>query len=684
MTVSSLSCLGVMRLPFPVVLGLNTGGLPSKSMNSSVFAKDRNLNRSFFEDLRASRKSGNASVWSNRFQRVIFDLELLLITFRDLSYTVPAASVAPSKGNGPEEENLDVTNEKVILNGISGCFEPGKLTAVMGMSGAGKTSLLNIIAGKTRAGRVEGEVLVNGADYTGERMKDISGFVYQDDLMFGFMTVKDSIEMSARLRLPESVTKEEKEIRILDTIDTLNLIKCEKTKVGDCLKKGLSGGEIKRTAIGMELIANPPILFLDEPTTGLDSYTSYAVVKRLSLLAKQGRTVIATIHQPNSETFALFDDLCLMKDGEIIYFGPAKRAVTYFSRLGFKCPAFANPADFIFLEVIGKSVNPQSLTAASVDLIQAWRSSREYRSLIAKIESVPELGVATSVLRHRASTSAQFSFLIERSLKNMYRELKLVGTQLFFGIYFGVLIGLAYINGARPSKTLTQQIRNQAGALYFTAQIMHYWGIFSTITIFSKEAPIVYREYTSGYYNISPYFFAKISVIVPFIICAPFMAIIIYYYMIGFDPAFSTLLMTGVLQTGACFGGAGLGTFLGLSTDNTPVVMAIQPLITLVLTLFSGLYTSELPGWLVWIRFISPIYYAFSGSMKLQFDGPITNCPYPELEICNGSEVLEFYNLDDGLSVGVDLVLCVALGTFWFTLAYVTFVTRSWYKNRKQ
>ena len=117
--------------------------------------------------------------------------------------------------------------------------------------------------------------------------------------------------------------------------------------------KGVSGGERKRTSIGVELITDPSLIFLDEPTTGLDSFTAASVMETLNDLAKSGRTIITTIHQPNSDIFLSFDRLLLMARGKIIYFNEAKLAVDYFGSLGdkFKCPEWLNPADF-FMDMI--------------------------------------------------------------------------------------------------------------------------------------------------------------------------------------------------------------------------------------------------------------------------------------------------------------------------------------------
>mmetsp|Transcript_19392 Transcript_19392/g.22582 ORF Transcript_19392/g.22582 Transcript_19392/m.22582 type:complete len:207 (+) Transcript_19392:480-1100(+) len=157
------------------------------------------------------------------------------------------------------------------------------------------------------------------------------------------MTVRECLMFSARMKLPSDVDKIE---RVQSLLDSLKLNKCADTKIGGALIKGISGGERKRTSIGVELITNPNLIFLDEPTTGLDSFTATNVVEVLRDLANSGRTVVSTIHQPNSEIFEIFDQLMLMAGGRTLYMNSANQAVGYFKKVGYPCPSLTNPADY--------------------------------------------------------------------------------------------------------------------------------------------------------------------------------------------------------------------------------------------------------------------------------------------------------------------------------------------------
>ncbi len=136
----------------------------------------------------------------------------------------------------------------------------------------------------------------------------------------------------------------------------------------------MSGGERKRTSIGVELITDPNLIFLDEPTTGLDSFTATSVVETLRDLARAGRTVISTIHQPNSDIFEMFDRLMLLAQGKIIYFNEARLAVDYFAGIQFKCPELSNPADYFMSIMSIESQEPDE-----IDEKQALLSQEEVK-----------------------------------------------------------------------------------------------------------------------------------------------------------------------------------------------------------------------------------------------------------------------------------------------------------------
>ena len=249
--------------------------------------------------------------------------------------------------------DLTVTSKgKTLLNKVSGRIAGG-FVAVMGPSGSGKSTLLNTLACRlTRGMEHEGELRLNGRLYSQRDLKLMSGFVMQDDLMNGALTVHETVFYAGELRLPRDMTPEHRKERVEEAIAEMGCHHVRDVVIGDALRKGISGGERKRVAVAMELITHPQLLFLDEPTSGLDSVTALSLCQKLKMLAASGRTtVICTIHQPQSKLFALFDNLCLLKSGDIVYLGPAAKAITFFAKAGFPCPQYTNPADHL-LDVI--------------------------------------------------------------------------------------------------------------------------------------------------------------------------------------------------------------------------------------------------------------------------------------------------------------------------------------------
>jgi ABC-type multidrug transport system ATPase subunit/ABC-type multidrug transport system permease subunit len=241
-------------------------------------------------------------------------------------------------------------NGKEILAGIQGVAHPGELTAIMGASGAGKTSFLDILARKNKRGQTSGSFFVNGEKVTDTEFKSVVGFVDQEDTMLPTLTVHETILTSALLRLPRDMSKAAKEQRVFEVERQLGIHHIRDSLIGseEGKGRGISGGEKRRVGIACELVTSPSILFLDEPTSGLDAYNAFNVIECLVTLAKTyKRTVIFTIHQPRSNIVALFDRLILLAQGKVVYSGPFAQCQDYFDHVGYSCPPGFNIADFL-------------------------------------------------------------------------------------------------------------------------------------------------------------------------------------------------------------------------------------------------------------------------------------------------------------------------------------------------
>ncbi|PHT77422.1 ABC transporter G family member 26 [Capsicum annuum] len=236
-------------------------------------------------------------------------------------------------------------NYKHILKGITGSINPGEILALMGPSGSGKTTLLKILGGRLHE-NVKGTVTYNDIPYN-PALKRRVGFVTQDDVLFPQLTVEETLVFAALLRLPSKMSRRQKYERAEVIIKELGLERCRHTRIGGGLVKGVSGGERKRASIGHEILVDPSLLLLDEPTSGLDSTSANRLLQVLQGLAKMGKTIITTIHQPSSRIFHMFEKILLIAEGYPVYYGKARESMEYFSSLGFIPEIAMNPAEFL-------------------------------------------------------------------------------------------------------------------------------------------------------------------------------------------------------------------------------------------------------------------------------------------------------------------------------------------------
>ena len=239
---------------------------------------------------------------------------------------------------------------KKILSDIAGAVHPGELLAIMGASGAGKTSFLDILARKKKRGAVMGDFWLNGEKVPNDDFRSVIGFVDQDDTMLPTLTVHETILDSALLRLPKEMSRNAKEQKVEDVERQLGIYHIRHQVIGseEGAGRGISGGEKRRVGIACELVTSPSILFLDEPTSGLDAYNAFNVVECLVTLVKTyNRTVVFTIHQPRSNIVALFDQTMLLAEGRLVYSGPSSKCQSYFDSIGYSCPPGFNIADYM-------------------------------------------------------------------------------------------------------------------------------------------------------------------------------------------------------------------------------------------------------------------------------------------------------------------------------------------------
>ena len=276
------------------------------------------------------------------------------------------------------------TKQRKLLSHIDGYIKCGQLLGIQGPSGCGKTSLINSLTGKVIYSKnltLEGSILLNNSKVNAEDFDRKIVCVSQTDQLFSYLTVRDTLLLSAAFHLPFSTPRHIIEEKVDNSLRLLGLTKVSETILGSSTRRGVSGGEYKRVMIGKEMMKDPQIVFVDEPTSGLDAFQALAVMEAMKVVADSGKMVIAVVHQPRSSIFSLFDNLLLMTEGKCIYFGPAKRVLHYLERLGYPCPEHYNPADF-YLDLMSVDFRTADLEVESrirIDhLILEWSYNKEH------------------------------------------------------------------------------------------------------------------------------------------------------------------------------------------------------------------------------------------------------------------------------------------------------------------
>jgi len=267
---------------------------------------------------------------------------------------------------------------------------------------------------------------------------------HEDDIMFTTLTVRDTLRYAALLRLPGSMSIRDKFAEVEQLMVKLGLIRCGDTRIGDPLHRGVSGGERKRVAIGVEMISKPRLLLLDEPTSGLDSIAALTVVNLLRHIASEGTTVITTIHQPSSKIFDQFDKLLILSRGEVAYYGHASAALEYFASLGFQCPPLYNPADF-FLDVCSADpANPEEVEQARLNssiLVEQYQQNSKAQAEAQAAELLEQGKLKRTRFSPKVNVVMQFLVLLLRSLHTTLLSWRLLVFQLFLTITMAFLIG---------------------------------------------------------------------------------------------------------------------------------------------------------------------------------------------------------------------------------------------------
>lgn len=465
------------------------------------------------------------------------DVQAAQIQIRELNVTLdtkPTLIEALAQFSLPKPPKDGQDQFKPLLQSVDADLQPGTLTAIIGGSGSGKTTLLNTLSERIISSKIQqtGSITFNGnAGVHSVR----HAYVLQTDVLLPTLTIRETLQYSANLRLPPSTTAEERMRAVEEVIRELGLKECADTRIGNSRHRGCSGGEKRRTSIGVQLLANPSVLFLDEPTTGLDATSAFQLVRTLKKLAQKGRTIITTIHQPRSEIWDLFDNLVVLTGGGPVFSGPINDCLPWFDKQGFHIPPFVNPAEFVIDVAAVDNRTPElelETTNKVKNLKLAWNDESKRRYLPSGKSLVDAPRARKKGVERHAGFLRQLSVLTDRTLKVTYRDPMGMAASILEAIFMGLVTGYLFYDLGRDQPG----IRSREGGLYTAAGLQGYLILIFELYRITIDIPTFDREYSENCVDAVPFIlsrrlarFPTEDLPVPFIFSA------ILYFMAGFD-----------------------------------------------------------------------------------------------------------------------------------------------------
>ncbi|KAF9533605.1 hypothetical protein CPB83DRAFT_783282 [Crepidotus variabilis] len=556
------------------------------------------------------------------------------VEWSGLSYTIPGSRSTFSGLRKRKDRVNDINTDNVILDNVNGTVRPGQMMAILGPSGAGKTSLIEILAGKNKSGIVTGRIDVHSDDKTSGRQPRV-GFVPQQDILPATLTVFEALLFAARLRLPESITDKEKQERVDVLLEKLGISQIRNVRIGDVTggkARGISGGEMRRVSIGQELIASPDVLLLDEPTSGLDSVSAARVANVLHAIAHDPvnpTPIIASIHQPSSQLYQKFDLVLLLAHGRALYAGPGAFApVDHFQSVAAETvPTYQqgyNVAEYL-LEVANdppvglfqsRTIQRSGVALNTTSPENSSEKSRQHHSLDSGDEEkmggehssdMATRTGATTRSGYATTFLTQLQYLCGREWKVLKRDKTLFLTHIVVSALLGVFCGGLYYK----TDITIAGFQSRVGCLFFLGALIAFSALSALYNVVEIR-PLFLRERANAYYSptawlLSRFFFDMIPLrLIPTIIVAT-----ITYWMAGLSPQaanFFKFILILVLYSLAMT----LYNFLlGTLFQNGGVAILLSALSALYQMTFAGFFVhlSDIPPVLRWLQWLCPLKY---------------------------------------------------------------------------
>ncbi|XP_010914975.2 ABC transporter G family member 39 [Elaeis guineensis] len=609
-------------------------------------------------DIRRTTQNGD-----NRKKGMVLPFTPLSITFDDIRYSVDMPQ--EMKDRGITEDRL------MLLKGVSGAFRPGVLTALMGVSGAGKTTLMDVLAGRKTGGYIEGNISISGYPKKQETFARISGYCEQNDIHSPHVTVYESLLYSAWLRLPPEVDSDMRKMFVEEVMELVELTSLRGALVGLPGVNGLSTEQRKRLTIAVELVANPSIIFMDEPTSGLDARAAAIVMRTVRNTVDTGRTVVCTIHQPSIDIFEAFDELFLMKrGGEEIYVGPLGRnschLIKYFEGIEGvrKIKDGYNPATWM-LEV----TTPAQEEILGVNFAEIYKNSdlfKRNKALISELSSPPpgskDLFFPT---KYSQPFITQCMACLWKQHKSYWRNPSYTATRIFFTAVIALIFGTIFWRLGKKVNT-RQDLFNSLGSMYAAVLFIGIQNGQTVQPIVDVERTVFYREKAAGMYSALPYAFAQVLIEIPHIFLQTVIYGLIVYSLIGFDWTLEKFFwyLFFMFFTFMYF------TFYGMMavamTPNSDIAAIVSTAFYAIWNIFAGFLIPRprIPVWWRWYSWACPVAWTLYGLVASQF-GDYTN------PMNNGETVQGFIRRYFGFRHDFLGIVAVAVVGFALLFAFV-------------
>lgn len=533
------------------------------------------------------------------------------IIFDNISYTV---SLGFRKGH------------KEILHGLNGRFPAKQLIALMGPSGAGKSTLLDVLSGYRITG-IDGAVYVNGRVRDLDNFRKCSAYITQDNRLEALLTVIENMRVAADLKLPTATPRYEKETIIEEILTTLGLYEHMNTRADR-----LSGGQKKRLSIALELVNNPTVMFLDEPTTGLDSSSCMQVVNLLKLLARQGRTIICTIHQPSASLFQIFDMVYILSRGECLFQGNTKLLLVYLESVKMPCPMYHNPADYIIELACGEygedkiaTLITSSQNGKSLQWFDNPAALMDAKGLRALHPLSKNADFERKTALQATSLAHQIKVLLRRGYMMAKRDTTSTYLRILVNVSVGLMLGSVFLEAGMDGSRVLDNYN-----LLFSILIHHMMTtMMLTVVTFPMQLSILQKEHFNRWYSLKAFYTTVTLIDVPISIFCCLIFTIIVYFMSSQPLEVTRFSMFFAISLLVSFIGQGTGLMIG-AVFNVVNGTFVGPTLSVPLMMFAGFGVSlrDLPVYLKWGTYVSFLRYGLEGFVGAiyGFDRPVLDC----------------------------------------------------------